>query len=108
MCIVSIKNHYSLKQNPGMGRGNLGAQGLFYYFHVFAKALDAIGEEEFVDGSGNKHKWRDELLRELGSRQKPDGSWLNSESSRWMEGDSNLVTGYALMALSYVDPPKKK
>ena len=34
-----IKGHYSLKQNPGMGRGNLGSQGLFYYLHVFAKSV---------------------------------------------------------------------
>lgn len=103
-----IKGHYSLKQNPGMGRGNLGSQGLFYYLHVFAKALDAVGEEEIEDAKGVKHKWREELLQELSSRQNEDGSWLNSESDRWMEGDANLVTGYALLALSYVDAPKAK
>ena len=102
-----IRNHYSLKQNPGMGRGNLGAQGLYYYFHVFAKTLDAIGVEEFEDAKGNKHPWRDELRQELAERQRPDGSWINTQSDRWMEGDSNLVTGYALLALSYVEPSKK-
>ena len=36
----------------------------------------------------------------LDIRQRADGSWLN-ETDRWMEGDPNLVTGYALMALSH-------
>lgn len=103
-----IKKNYSLKANPGMGRGNLGAQGLFYYFHVFGKALDAIEIEEFTDAGGKKHEWRKELLNELSSRQLENGSWLNVESDRWMEGDANLVTGYALLALSYCEPPKKK
>lgn len=103
-----IKKNYSLKANPGMGRGNLGAQGLFYYFHIFGKALDAIQIEEFTDSKGIKHQWRKELLAELSSRQGKDGSWLNVESDRWMEGDANLVTGYALLALSYCEPPKKK
>lgn len=102
-----IKNNYSLKSNPGMGRGNLGAQGLYYYFHVFAKALDALGQEEFVDSQGKKHSWRQELFQELVTRQRKDGSWINSESDRWMEGDSNLVTGYALLTLSYVQPQQK-
>jgi squalene-hopene/tetraprenyl-beta-curcumene cyclase len=29
-----------------------------------------------------------------------DGSWVN-ENPRWMEGDPNLVTAYALLALAY-------
>lgn len=103
-----IKNHYSLKENPGMGRGNLGAQGLFYYYHVFAKALDAVGQEEFRDAKGTKHRWRKELLDELARRQRPDGSWINTGSDRWMEGNVNLVTGYALLTLSYLDTPKTK
>jgi squalene-hopene/tetraprenyl-beta-curcumene cyclase len=103
-----IRNNYSLKENPGMGRGNLGAQGLYYYFHVFAKALDAIGVEEFVDSNGVKHRWRKELLNELAGRQLSNGSWINSESDRWMESDANLVTGYALLSLSYVNPLKQK
>ena len=40
------------------------------------------------------------LIAALARRQRPDGSWVN-DNDRWMEGDPNLVTGYALMALSY-------
>ena len=103
-----IKKNYSLKKNPGMGRGNLGAQGLYYYYHVFAKALDAIQVEELEDADGKKHPWRKELLAELSQRQQKDGSWINTESDRWMESNPNLVTGYALLALSYTEAKQKK
>lgn len=96
-----IQKHYDLKTNPGMGEA-----GLFYYYHTFAKALDALGEETFTDADGNEHPWRTELIQELASRQRADGAWVN-ESTRWLEGDPNLVTGYALMALSYCRTPKK-
>ncbi|MGI9519342.1 MAG: hypothetical protein ACR2NP_19985 [Pirellulaceae bacterium] len=90
-----LSMNYDLKSNPGMG-----TDGLFYYYHVFAKALNALGEDEFVDGEGVVHNWRAELVEELASRQLEDGSWVN-ENARWMEGDPNLVTGYALLALAY-------
>ena len=89
------QQHYDLASNPGMGDA-----GLYYYYHTFAKALDAIGEDTIVDADGNKHDWRAELVAELARRQKPNGSWVN-ENARWLEGDANLVTGYALLTLSY-------
>jgi squalene-hopene/tetraprenyl-beta-curcumene cyclase len=93
-----IRMHYDLKSNPGMGDN-----GLYYYYHTFAKALDAMGVDTFEDAEGNKHDWRRELAQELARRQQPDGSWIN-ENDRWYEGDPNLVTGYALLALSYCRP----
>lgn len=90
-----VQKHYSLEANPGMGNS-----GLYYYFHTFAKALDAIGDDVIVDDQGKQHDWRQELLAELASRQQDNGSWIN-ENQRWLEGDPNLVTGYALLALSY-------
>jgi squalene-hopene/tetraprenyl-beta-curcumene cyclase len=96
-----IKDNYDLKTNPG-----LGADGLYYYYHVFAKALDAMGSDTLEDSKGVKHDWRKDLVAELASQQQPDGSWVNtkSQSRRWFEGDPNLVTGYALLALSYCRP----
>jgi squalene-hopene/tetraprenyl-beta-curcumene cyclase len=90
-----LKKNYSLETNPGMGDA-----GLYYYYHTFAKALDALGQDEFTDADGTKHNWREELAAELAKRQHDDGSWTNG-NARWMEGDANLVTGYALLALSY-------
>jgi squalene-hopene/tetraprenyl-beta-curcumene cyclase len=93
-----LKKNYALDSNPGMG-----SAGLFYYYNTFAKALDAMGQETFVDADGKAHAWREELALEIARRQRPDGSWVN-ENSRWLEGDPNLVTGYALLALSYCRP----
>lgn len=97
-----IRKNYDLKSNPGMGTA-----GLYYYYHVYAKALSALGTDSFTDAAGVKHDWRRELAEELFSRQKEDGSWTNSDS-RWLEGDPNLVTGYALLALSYCRPAARK
>jgi squalene-hopene/tetraprenyl-beta-curcumene cyclase len=93
-----IQRHYGLDSNPG-----LGDQGLYYYYHTFAKALDATGLDTVEGADGLKHDWRRDLRQELIRRQRPDGSWIN-QADRWMESDPNLVTGYALLALSYCRP----
>ena len=93
-----IRANYGLESNPG-----LGSAGLFYYYHTFAKALHALGDDKIADANGKQHAWRVELIHELARRQQSDGSWIN-ENHRWLEGDPNLVTGYALLALSYCRP----
>ena len=93
-----LRKNYDLKSNPGVG-----LQGLYYYYHTMAKALEAFGADSFEDAQGTKHDWKSELRQELAERQRADGSWVN-ENNRWMEGDPNLVCGYALLALSYVKP----
>lgn len=90
-----LKKNYDLESNPGMGKS-----GLFYYYHTMSKALDAMGEAKFVDAKGVSHDWKKELFAELKETQQENGSWVNTDS-RWMEGDPNLVTGYALLALGY-------
>ena len=89
-----LAKRYTFAENPG-----LGDAGLYYYFHTAAKALDALGEDSFTDASGTRHAWRSELADALIARQQADGSWVN-ENPRWMEGDPNLVTSYALLALA--------
>jgi squalene-hopene/tetraprenyl-beta-curcumene cyclase len=93
-----IQRNYDLKTNPGVG-----ASGLFYYYQLFSKSLLAMGVDAVVDDKGVKHDWRRDLIEELGKQQKENGSWSN-EADRWMESDPNLVTGYALLALSYCRP----
>jgi squalene-hopene/tetraprenyl-beta-curcumene cyclase len=100
-----LQMHYDLKSNPGMPTDKKH-QGLYYYYHTMAKALDAVGKPEFVDDQGVTHDWRAELAAELIARQKADGSWIN-DADRWMEGDPNLVTAYSLLALSYCRPAAK-
>lgn len=90
-----ITENYTLEENPQMGDA-----GLYYYYHTFAKALDAAGMKEVVDADGKTHNWREEFVKHLASLQLEDGSWINA-NQRWLEGDPNLVTGYVLLALSY-------
>ena len=93
-----ISKHYSLTENPGVGQ-----QGLFYYYHTFAKALAVLEIDCLIDDQQVKHDWRKELVARLVDVQQPNGSWVNRED-RWYESDPNLVTAYSLMALAYCDP----
>ena len=94
-----IRKTYTLESNPGMG-----ASGLYYYYHTFAKALDVAGIEFIDDAEGNPHAWREELVQTLAKLQQADGSWVNRDSERWLEGDRQLVTAYALLSLAHCQP----
>lgn len=96
-----ISRNYDLTTNPGMGK-----QGLYYYYHVFAKTLDAADVDQVADSKGEKHDWRADLIAQLEGLQGDDGSWTNP-ADRWYEGDPNLVTAYSLMALSYCQSGEK-
>jgi squalene-hopene/tetraprenyl-beta-curcumene cyclase len=87
--------NYSVSTNPGMG-----SSGLYYYQQTMAKALEALGEEKFLTQDGPRD-WKADLLSQLSTSQHPNGSWTNTDA-RWMEGDPNLVTGYALLTLSFL------
>jgi squalene-hopene/tetraprenyl-beta-curcumene cyclase len=91
-----IRSHYTVEENPMMGN-----QGLYYYYHTFAKALRAYGEPFVTDGSGVRHNWREDLAKKLLSLQKEEGYWVN-ENGRWWESDKTLVTSYTVLALSYL------
>ncbi len=93
-----IRKYWRLDSNPNMPEGQ-SRQGLFYYYHVFAKALRAWGRDVIDDTRGVKHNWRHELIEVLGEKQADDGSWVNAEEKRWMEGNPNLATCYAVLAL---------
>lgn len=93
--VAWIGKHYDLKSNPGMG-----SSGLYYYYQTFAKSLDVIGESSVKDDQGVEHDWRKDLVEELASRQRDDGAWVNT-NGQWMEGDANLCTCFALLALSH-------
>jgi hypothetical protein len=97
-----IRRHYSLDENPGMGQA-----GLYYYYHTFGKAMDALGEDRFEDAKGTKHDWRKELFEAIKKRQRPDGSFVNAGDRAFGESDPNLATAFALMALRYARAPAK-
>ena len=88
--LAYIKRHYTLDENPGLGQ-----QGLYYFYHTFAKTMFVLGEPTLTDANGVSHDWRAELVAALAKRQQRDGGWVNP-ADRFMEGDPNLVTAYAL------------
>ena len=90
-----ITQHYTLDENPGLGQ-----QGLYYYYHTFAKTMAVLGEPTLTDAAKVAHDWKAELVAALAKRQQPHGGWVNP-ADRFMEGDPNLVTAYALLALAY-------
>lgn len=90
-----IRENYTLDENPGLGR-----RGLYYYYHTMAKTLNALELTTFTDAAGKEHPWRQELVEKLLDAQRPNGSWVN-DNRMWMETDPVLVTGYALIVLSF-------
>jgi len=82
-------------ENPGQKDS-----GLYYYYHTFAKAMDALGEDPFVDAKGVKHDWRQELFDELKKKQKDNGSWQNSNPA-FAEGMPTLATAFAILSIGY-------
>jgi squalene-hopene/tetraprenyl-beta-curcumene cyclase len=90
-----IQNNWTLEFNPGAN----SAEGQFYFYHTFAKSLNAWGEPVITDSKGVRHDWRAELLAALNASQKEDGSWVNTKAERWMEGNPVLATAYAVLAL---------
>ena len=112
-----IRSHWTFTENPG-----LGSQGLYYYLHAAARALNASGAisvtvindaaqagtpkkaSETPGNNGSAHNWRNDMTDALLASQRADGSWVNS-ADRWQEGQPELVTLYALLALEEVLKP---
>ena len=86
--------HWTLAENPGMG-----PEGLYYFFNVLTKCLQAAGDDTLTLPDGRTVVWREEVVRKLLALQKPEGFWVN-ENNRWWEADPNLVTSYTLLALA--------
>ena len=97
-----ITKHYSVEENPGLGQ-----QGVLYYSQMFAKSLSAMDLDMIKDSQGKSHDWRKELADHLIATQQSNGAWLN-KNERWMEGNPDLSTAYALIALKYCEPKAAK
>ena len=92
-----IRHNYTVAHNPGMPE-KLKHHGYYYYLVTMARALGAWGTD-LEDAKGQPIQWDTDLVNRLAHLQRPDGSWTNP-ADRWMEGDPNLVTTYALLALT--------
>jgi squalene-hopene/tetraprenyl-beta-curcumene cyclase len=98
-----IRAHYGFAENPG-----LGAQGHFYYLHTAARALLATNAVDVTPASAgappSPRNWRDDLVDAVCAMQREDGSWKNP-TERWMEGNPELATIYAVLALEEAIKP---
>ena len=97
-----IRQHWTLEHNPNMPETQ-SKEGLFYYYHVFGRALDAWGEPVIREQSGREHMWRHELVERMAKIQREDGSWVN-DADRFMEGLPALTTAYSMLALQAAYP----
>ncbi|MCX5753126.1 MAG: terpene cyclase/mutase family protein [Candidatus Krumholzibacteria bacterium] len=88
-----IRKNYTVDENPEMG-----LQGLYYYYHTMAKALNVYGDSVIQDDKGAIHNWREDLIVKLCSLQNEEGYWVNS-NGRWWENNKVLVTSYCILAL---------
>ncbi len=82
--------------------------GLFYYYQTFAKTMALLGKP--TDQSMPRARpttGGPELTAALAKRQHTNGSWINP-ADRFMEGDPNLVTAYALLALAATPSPRAR
>jgi len=91
-----IAANYTVEENPG-----IGTKALYYYYMVFAKALQAMGDPIVVDAKGVSHNWREDLGQKLLSLQGADGSWVNADA-REMQGNPVLVTSFTMMAIEAI------
>ena len=94
-----IRHHYTLDHNPGL-LPDQQMQGYYYYLVTFSRAMAAWGSDQIITADGATHDWANDLVGKLAGLQREDGSWVNT-ADRWMEGDVNLTTAYALTALVY-------
>ena len=94
-----VSKNWTLDENPGMRLNDpqLARQGLYYYYHTLARALNAYDEPTITDPQGHKHDWRVEFVDKIASLQRPDGSWAGEK--KWMEDNPTLVTAYVTIAL---------
>lgn len=91
------ERNWTLEENPGMGK-----QGLYFFYHVLTRGLDAAGIESIAQSDGTRLNWKKSVARKILSLKKidPDGHvyWLN-ENGSYMESDPVLSTSYCILAL---------
>ena len=88
-----VRNNYTVEENPGLGQ-----KTVYYYYMVFAKALQAVGEPIIVDAKGLRHNWREDLGRKLLALQHPEGYWVNPVKDE-LQDNPVLVTTFTMMAI---------
>jgi len=92
-----IRDNYTVDENPGTGQ-----KTVYYYYMVFAKALQALGDGTITDSRGRTHAWREELGRKLLELQHPEGYWVNDKDRAEMQDNKVLVTAFTMSAIQAI------
>jgi len=94
-----VRKNYSVEFHPGFPFDAAKRQhlrGLYHYYLVMSRALDALGENPFETFDGKKHDWAREIAGQLVTQVKESKMWQN-DNSAWFEGDPLLTTSYVLV-----------
>ena len=78
-----IRRYWRLDSNPNMPEIR-SKQGVYYYYHVFAKALRAWGQDVIPDAKDVPHNWRQSSSRSCANSRSPmeAGSTPSNAGSR--------------------------
>jgi squalene-hopene/tetraprenyl-beta-curcumene cyclase len=95
-----VRDNYTVDENPGMGQ-----KTVYYYYLVFAKALQAVGQPTIVDSKGRSHNWREDLGKKLISLQQADGHWVNTADKAELQDNKVLVTAFTMQAIEAILQP---
>jgi squalene-hopene/tetraprenyl-beta-curcumene cyclase len=94
-----VRKNYSVEVHPGFPFDAAQRQhlrGLYHYYLVMSRALEAVGENPFETFDGKKHDWAREIAEQLVKSVKESKMWKN-ENPAWFEGDPLLTTSYVLV-----------
>jgi squalene-hopene/tetraprenyl-beta-curcumene cyclase len=94
-----VRKNYSVEAHPGFPFDAAQRQhlrGLYHYYLVMSRALEAYGENPFETFDGKKHDWARDIAEQLVKSVKDDKMWKN-ENPAWFEGDPLLTTSYVLV-----------
>jgi len=72
-----------------------------------SKALNVYGQDIITTPDGSRKNWREDIIVQIVSMQKEDGSWIN-DNARWWEDNRDLVTAYTILALENAGWPKQQ
>lgn len=94
-----VRKNYSVEAHPGFSfdaakRDHL--RGLYHYYLVMARALDAYGENPLETFDGRRREWPKDLAEQLLKTVRESKMWKN-ENPGWYEDDPVLVTSYVLV-----------
>jgi squalene-hopene/tetraprenyl-beta-curcumene cyclase len=92
------------REFSGTGNPVIGDSGYYYYAWAAARALRNAGAPALVSPDGTPLYWAHTLSDGLLAKQEASGSWMNTGSDRWWEGDRVVATCFALLAIEAMLP----